>query len=166
MALASLYNLPVNIRQTAATAANATVFAMRNDVNSTVLISIERIELLLAFDTATPLTRATPRYDLVRFSTATPTGGTALSVQRAYSGDPASQIADARFLDTGLTTTNVVFNPAFATIGCPATDATTTHYTRQGISIYLGPGEGFCIRLNTAAIIGQSLVGEIIWSER
>jgi len=160
------YSAPVNLRQTAATAAGATVWSMRNSSSSTVLVFIERISLLLAFDSITPTTRATPRYDLARFSTATPTGGTSISVTQMYSGDGSTQVTDVRFLDTGLTTTGLVFNPPFATIGCPATDATTTKYERMGISLILGVGEGFCIRLNTASIIGQSLTGEIVWSER
>jgi len=160
------YSAPVNIRQSAATASNSTVWAMRNSATSTVTIFIERIELLMAFDSSTPSTRSTPRYDLVRFSTATPTGGTVISVAQMYSGDVGTQVTDARFLDTGLTTTGVVFNPAFATIGCPATDATTTKYQRQGIALMLGAGEGLCIKLNIASVVGQSLTGEIVWSER
>lgn len=160
------YSIPVNIRQTASTASGATVLSIRNSATSTVTIFIERIELLLAFDSATPSTRSTQRYDLVRFSTATPTGGTSISVAQMYSGDVSTQVTDARFLDTGLTITGVVFNPPFVTIGCPATDATTTKYTREGVALLLGIGEGFCIKLNGAAIIGQSLTGEIVWSER
>jgi hypothetical protein len=164
--LSGYYSAPVNIRQTAATGSGATVWAMRNSATSTITVFIERIELLLAFDSGTPITRSLQRYDLVRFSTAIPTGGTAVSVAQMYSGDSGTQVADVRFLDTGLTTTGVVFNPAFCTIGCPATDATTTKYQREGIALILGVGEGFCIKLNGAAVIGQSLSGEIIWSER
>ena len=160
------YSAPINIRQSAATAAGATVFSMRNSATSPEIIYITRIELLLAFDSATPATRSTQRYDLVRFSTATPTGGTVVPVAQMWSGDAGTQVTDARFLDTGLTTTGVVFNPPFATIGCPATDATTTKYQRNDVVIALGIGEGFCIRLNTAAIVGQSLMGEIVWCER
>jgi hypothetical protein len=160
------YSLPIKIRQTATTGSGATIFSMRNGAASTVTIIIDRIELLLAFDSGTPLTRSTQSYDLVRFSTATPTGGTALSVAQMYSGDVGTQITDARWLDTGLTTTGVVFNPPFCTISCPATDATTTKYQREGIALMLGVGEGFCIKLNGAAVVGQSLSGEIVWSER
>jgi hypothetical protein len=160
------YSAPVNIRQSAATGSGATVWAMRNSATSTITVFIEKIELLMAFDAGTPLTRSLQRYDLVRFSTATPTGGTPISVAQMYSGDVGTQVSDVRFLDTGLTTTSVVFNPAFCTIGCPATDATTTKYQREGIALLLGVGEGFCIKLNSAAVIGQSLTGEIVWSER
>jgi hypothetical protein len=160
------YSAPVNVRQTAATAANATIWAMRNSATSTITVFIEKIELLLAFDSGTPITRSTQKYDLIRFSTATPTGGTAITVAQMYSGDTGTQVTDARFLDTGLTTTSMVFNAPFATIGCPATDATTTKYQRDTIALMLGVGEGFCIRLNNAAVVGQSITGEIVWSER
>jgi hypothetical protein len=160
------YSLPVKIRQTAATGSGATIFSMRNGTSSTVTIIIDRIELLIGFDAGTPLTRSTQSYDLVRFSTATPTGGMALTVAQMYSGDVSTQITDARWLDTGLTTTGVVFNPAFCTISCPASDGATTKYEREGIALMLGIGEGFCIKLNGAAVIGQSLSGEIVWSER
>lgn len=163
---AGYYSLPINIRQTAATAANATVFALRNAAASTKTVYIEDIQLLMAFDTATPLTRSLQRYDLVRFTTATPTAGTALTVVAMDSSAAATQVTDARFLDTGLTTTSVVFGSAFATIGCPATDATTSEFSRNGISIKLAPGEGFCIRLTVAAVVGQSLTGCVTWSER
>lgn len=160
------YSLPINIRQSAATGSGATVFAMRNSATSTIVVYIERLTLLMGFDAITPATRSTQRYDLVRFSTATPTGGTTLSPQQSWSGDSSSQVTDARVLDTGLTTTSVVFNPAFATIGCPASDGTTSHYVREAIPVMLGVGEGFCIKLNGAASIGQSLMGEIVWGER
>lgn len=159
------YSAAVNIRQTAATAANATVWAMRNPAASTKTAIIERIYLMLGFDVATPLGRATNRYDLMRFTTATPTAGTAITVVLQDTGSAATQVSDVRFLDTGLTVTSVVFGAAFATISCLTTDGTVTSYLREEIGFKLAPGEGFCIRLNTVATIGQSVVGEVIWRE-
>lgn len=160
------YSLPVRIRQSATTGSGATVWSMRNGAASTVTIIIERIELHPSFDVTTPVTNSLQSYDLVRFSTATPTGGTALSVQQMYSGDSGSQISDARFLDTGLTTTGVVFNPAFCTIGIPAVLGANSVYKRDGIAVMLAAGEGLCIKLNGAAVIGQGLTGEVVWTER
>jgi len=164
--LSGYYSAPVNIRQTATTASGATIWSMRNSATSTVTVYIENINLLLAFDSGTPLTRSTQRYDLIRFSTATPTGGTSISVAQMYSGDSGTQVSDVRWLDTGLTTTGIVFNPAFCTIALPASDGATSYYKRDNIALILGVGEGFCIKLNGAAVIGQSISGEIIWSER
>lgn len=163
---AGYYSTPVNVRQTAATAANATVWSLRNPAASTKTVYIERIYLMMDFDSGTPLGRTLQRYDLERFTTATPTAGTAITVVKMDSSDPTSAVTDVRFLDTGLTTTSVAFGTPFATLGCPATDATTTIYVREAIGFKLAPGEGICIRLNVAAVIGQGLTGEIVWSER
>lgn len=159
------YSLPVNVRQTAATASGATVWAMRNATGATITVNIERIELSVTFD-GTVASGITARYDLIRFSGATPTGGTALTVTQLYSGDTASQLADARFLDTGLTTTGMVFNPPMAVIGCPAALGAMARYTLQGPVLSLGPGEGLCIRTNTTTAIGIAIFGQVVWSER
>ena len=159
------YSLPIKIRQSATTGSGATVFSMRNGASSTVTIYVERIALNVNFDALTPVS-SLQGYDLVRFSTATPTGGTSISVAQMYSGDVGTQISDARFLDTGLTTTGVVFNPPFCTIGVAASNGVTVPFSREGVVLILGVGEGFCIRLNGAALVGQSITGEIVWSER
>lgn len=160
------YSAPVSIRQTAASAANSTVWAMRNAAASTKTVVIERIYLLISFDAGTPITRSFQRYDLVRFSAATPTAGTAVTVVLQDSSNAATQVTDVRFLDTGLTTTGVTFGTSFATVGVPASDGATNVYVRDVVGFKLAPGEGFAIRLNTAAVIGQDLDGEIVWSER
>lgn len=160
------YSAPVNIRQTTNTSANSTVWAMRNSASSTKIIYIERLELNLAFDSGTPLTRSLQRYDFVRFSAANPTGGTALTVVPMDSSSASTQVSDLRFLDTGLTTTGITFSTPILTIGIPATDATSINYGISSIPVILAPGEGFCIRLNVAAITGQSITGFITWSER
>lgn len=162
----NFYSAPVNIRQTAATAANATVWAMRNAAASTKNVVIERIYLMMSFDTATPIGRALLRYDIERFTTATPTAGSAITVVLMDSQQAATQVTDVRFIDTGLTTTSVVFGTPIATIGCPATDATSNHYCRENVGIRLAPGEGLAIRLNVVAVAGQGLTGEIVWSEK
>jgi hypothetical protein len=164
---AAYYSAPVNIRQTAATAANATVWSMRNASGSTKTIYLERIFLSMAFDGATPLTRTSLKYDLVRYTSATPTGGTAITVVAQDSSSAATQVTDVRFLDTGLTTTGVSFGTPIATIICPETDnGPVAQYIREAIAVKLAPGEGFCIRLDVAAVVGQSISGEIVWSER
>lgn len=163
---ANYYSVPVQILQSAATAANATVFSMRNAAASTRTVYIERILLNGTFGVATPLARALLRYGLCRYSTATPTAGTVVPVIEADNGNAATQVTDVRFLDTGLTTAGVVFETPFAIIGIPTTDGTVVQYEREDMSFELAPGEGFCIRLMVAAVAGQGLSGEIIWSER
>lgn len=159
------YSLPVGIRQSTATTAGTTVWSMRNNSGSPKIVMIERISLLMSFDAGTPLTRTSLRYELVRFNTATPSGGTSVSPTMMDSDAPATLVTDARYADTGLTVTSVVFENPFASVGCPASDGASVNYLRD-IPIKLAAGEGLAIRLNVAAMAGQGLFGEIIWSER
>ena len=159
------YSLPISIRQSAATSANQVVWTMRNNAASPKIVMIERINLSMSFDAGTPLTRTSLRYELVRFNSATPTGGTSISPIMMDSNSPATFVTDARYLDTGLTTSGISFENAFGSVGCPASDGATATYSRD-MPIKLGAGEGLAIRLNVAAVTGQGLFGEIIWSER
>lgn len=160
------YATPVNIRQTSTTAANATVWAMRNAANSTKSIIIEKIILMMSFDAGTPIGRSLQRYNIMGFNGATPTGGTSQGVAPLDNNNPATQVTDVRFSDTGLSTTGAAFGNSFLTIGCPATDATTAPFKYDGPPIKLAPGEGLAIRLAIAAVIGEGLTGGVIWSER
>lgn len=161
------YSAPVAIDQTAATAANATVWSMRNPSASTRTVYIERIYLNTTYDDATPVTRQTVRYNLCRFSTATPTAGTVITAIKMDNANPLTQVTDIRFLDTGLTTTGVVFESAFATLSQPATGGIGgTNFVLDKTSLKLAAGEGLCIRLATAALNGIGLCGQIVWSER
>lgn len=160
------YSLPVNIRQSTTTAANTTVWAMRNASGSPKQVVIEKIQLSMAFDAGTPLGRSLQRYEVRRFNTATPTGGTALTPVQMDLLAPATVVTDARAVDTGLSVTSVVFDNSFFVISCPATDATVVQYVRTGIPMKLAAGEGLAIRLNVAAVAGQSICGEVTWSER
>ena len=163
----SFYSLPVNVRQgSTGTAANSTIWSMRNDPTSTKTIVIEEVSLNMSFDMGTPLGRSLQRYDFIRFSAATPTSGTALTVVSTISTNPTSAVTDARFVDTGLTTTGITFGTAFLTVGVPATDSAVVNYQSSNTNIYLNPGEGLCIRLNNASVAGQSITGFISWSER
>lgn len=160
------YSVAINIRQTASTAANATVFAMRNDAASTRKIKIEDIILNMSFDSGTPLGRSLQRYNLVGFNGATPTGGNQIIIASLDNTNPTSQVTDARSVDTGLTMAGVSFGPAIVTVGCPATDATVSQIRISDKRIVLAAGEGLAIRLASSAVAGQGLTGTIVWSER
>jgi len=163
---AAYYSAPVSIRQSAATAAGSTVWTMRNPAASAKTVYIERICLTADFDTGSPLGRTLQRYDLERFTAATPTGGTAVTVATMDTANAATAVTDVRFLDTGLTTTSVVFAAPFVTIGVPTSDGSINPFLRERIGFKLAAGEGLAIRLNNAAVVGQGLTGEIVWSER
>lgn len=160
------YSTYFNIRQTAGTAANSTVFSMRNNASSTRIVLIEKMSLVMGFDTGTPIVRSLQRYYLSGFSAATPTGGTQISAAALETANPATQVTDIRYLDTGLTTSGVSFGNPVANLGCPAVDGSVSSLIVQGIPIKLMAGEGMCVRLASAAVAGQSLTGFIMWSER
>lgn len=160
------YATKVNIRQSAATAAGVTVWSMRNATGSTKTVTIININLIINFDGTTPLAPATLRYDIRRFDTATPTSGTAQTPDPMLGTNPSSQVTDVRSVDTGLTVTSVVFKNIFSTIGVAAQKGTGSYYIRDDVPIQLSPGEGLAIQLSNDAIIGLSLTGEVVWSER
>lgn len=165
------YMLPVNIRQSAATAANATVWAMRN--GATKVMSIRRLRLAMMFD-GTAAATTTLKYTIQRFSAATPTAGTALTVIKKRSSYGASTVADARFLDTGLTTTSVTFEtdahilalPISVTSGNAFYDIQFGRANEPYGDFELAVNEGLCIRLLNTAVVGQGLVGGVEWDER
>jgi hypothetical protein len=159
------YSLPVNLRQSAATTAGTVVWAMRNNSASPKIVMVEEISMIMSFDAGTPITRQSLRYEFVRFNSATPTGGNQITPTMMDSSAPSTMITDARYLDTGLTVSGVVFENAFASVGCPASDGASVTYQRHK-PIKLAAGEGLAIRLTNNAATGQGLFGEIIWSER
>lgn len=160
------YSAQISIEQSASTVANSTVWSMRNSSLSPRFVIIERINLTASFHAATPLGRQTLKYDLRRFNTATPTGGTAVTAIQQDTLSSATGVSDIRVLDTGLTVTNVIFENPFAVISLPAVSGSVSSYIRDNMCFKLAAGEGIAIRLNTSALAGLSLTGEIIWSER
>lgn len=160
------YQLPINIRQTTNTSVGSVVWAMTNSSSSIKQVIIENINIIMSFDEATPSTRTTLAYELVRFNTVTPTGGTSIIPILIDSLTMTSSVTDARSLDTGLTISGIVFENPLTIITCPACDGSSINYVRNRIPIKLLAGEGLAIRLNADAIEGQSISGDIIWSER
>ena len=159
------YMLPINIVQSAATVVNSTVWALRNGGSKAVYI--RRVLLNMGYHGAAVAT--TGRYAIERFDTATPTGGTALTPVKKNSSMPTSAIADVRFLDTGLTTAGVVFGTDLAIIGNQR-QLSAGHLLDMnfagGDELVLNANEGLCIRLNVAAVVGDSLTGFVEWDEK
>lgn len=165
------YALPVNIDQTANTAANSTVWAMRNGASKKMFF--RRLLLAVHFD-GTASAGNTLKYMLTRFSAATPTGGTSLAAAKMQTTFSASTLADARFLDTGLTTTGVTFETEFATLAIPASvtggiifwNCPFIGSNEAKEPFVLNPNEGLAIRLQNAAVTGLGITGSIHWDER
>lgn len=164
---ANYYCARVPIRQTATSAALTTVWAMRHGTSATKDIYIEHYDLSVGFDAANPLTAQSVFYSLHRFDTATPSGGTSFNENKMDTDSSASQVGDIRYLDTGLTTTGVSFNAAYATLGVPAVRGSVRAYQKDNLALRLKAGEGLAIRVaEVAALIGQIITGEVCWSER
>lgn len=159
------FSAPVFIRQSAATTAGNTVWALRMDPSSTKLIYIDEIDLTLSFDSANPATRTTLFYNLCKLQDATPSGGILLNDVKM---DTSNAAADTiiRQLDTGLTTTGVTFGAAMTTFGVPAVSGAVARYQRRETAIKIEPGQGLCIRLNTDAVVGLGINGTICFSQR
>lgn len=161
------YSTYVEIVQSATTAFLQTVFAMRNPLASSKFVTIEELNLAMSFNAATPGTRSTMIYGLGTFSGADPTGGTLSTYYKLDTGDAASVVTPIRFVDTGLSMTGTTLDRIMGIIGLPAVSGgPLNQWKRNNFGILLRPGQGFYIFLTTQAIIGQSLIGEIIWSER
>jgi len=161
-----------NGRITAAIGAGSTLWAMRNGATKT--LSIRRVLLTIGFDGTGVAT--TSLFELVRFSTAAPTGGTAITanVVKKKNSYGASTLADARFNSgAALSVVSVVFEAAFGMWGVPrgATGAVATVDARwrTGLESYdtfnLAINEGIAIRCTVATVIGDSFKGMIEWDE-
>jgi hypothetical protein len=162
--------LPISVRATAATAAPATIWAMRNGGTRT--LYIRKILLQAVFDGTPAGSEAS--YAIKRFTAATPSGGTAISPIKKRSSYPVSTLADARFLDTGLTVAGVTFENAAINFGGPRQNGAACEYNMSfdmgGNENYdcfvLAPNEGLAIQLANAAVIGDSIQGHLEYDER
>lgn len=161
------YSAMVNITQSESTSSGTAVWTLLNPGASPLNLMIQRIFLTMSFDASTPLTGINlQRYQLCRFTGTTPSGGNAGTVVKANTLSPASA-ALVRYVDTGLTMTGVSYESAFCGVSCPEVLGAVSNYTRDRMCFKLAPGEGLAIRISDVdAAVGQSLVGEIVWSLR
>lgn len=165
------YLANINFRHTAADAANSTMWTMRNGATKTVYI--RTIFLTTAFDGTAAA--STLRYSVQRFTTATPTGGSAITIIKKNNSFGASTVADIR-QGGPLTTTSVVFENDAMTFGMPISVTNgiiwNQVYLDQPNQTYanfeLAANEGLAIRVNSAqaAVIGWGMYGFVEWHER
>lgn len=159
-----VYNLPVIVRSTAATAAAPLIWAMRNGTTRT--IRIRQIMLTLDFDGTPAVSSA--QYLLARFSGANPTGGVALAVIRSSTADSLSTLADARQLDTGLGVAGIAFETSFVGLNHARALGTSVCYPLvfgEDRPFVLAGGQGLGIITNVAQVIGDSISGNVSWEE-
>lgn len=159
------YAARMNVRQTAATVGGLVVWAMTNPSGSTKSVYLEKINVCTSFDAVTLVSNALIRWSLLRFTGATPTGGTVVNVSEMDNSNPATSVTDIRFLDTGLTFTGSLETP-YAVIAVPGVQGSTNPYKFDLQSFVLAPGEGFALTTSSTAAAGAAVVGNVIWSER
>lgn len=155
--------IPIGLvgRQTGTPAADVTIWALRN-TSATKVWHIARIILRASFDGTAAATHAI--YRLVRFAGATPSAGTAITGIQKDTGVALPTDYDAREAVAGITTTNLTFDTGFAVLGCQrqvsANAGLTLDFTRdEERPLVLLPGQGLCIRLGAAGVIGDYICG-------
>lgn len=148
--------------------AGTTYWAMRNLGTQTVFI--RRIELKMGFAGTVAASRSV--YEIERFNTATPSGGTAITITKMNNNYPTSSVLDIRFAPGGLTTTGVVFESPFHQVAhtnqLNVDTAQDLDFVGNGehAEFVLAVNEGLAIRSTTAIVSGSYLVGSIFWDER
>jgi len=102
-------------------------------------------------------------YNLIRFRTATPTGGAALT-PILLSGAGTVGIGDARVDEAGLTVTSVTFDTPWAQVGHPRQHGAVPYY-QHNVALELPTGDGLGIRLGALAVAGDSITGWVTFEE-
>lgn len=152
------------------------IFAMRNQVSASnnKVLAIHKVHLRFAF--AGTAAATTQLVTLRRFSTATHSGGNALTLPtdavKNHSNMPNSILLDARYADiTGtapLTETSVVYESSFDRFSLPRNVAASVEHTwnaEVGDAIFIHPGEGLAISVVNTAVVGDTIVGNVEWDE-
>lgn len=145
--------------------AGTVYFSMRN--NGTTKATIKKLLALMNFSGAVVATRSV--YEIVRFSGANMTGGSAVqAVKGSNTTDANSVVTDLRFAPAGLTTTGVTFETNAIAVISHANQLTadTTAEMNFEEELELAPGEGLAIRASTAVVAGTALQGMLFWAER
>ena len=189
------YMAPINIRNTAATAAGAAAVVIRGPAQASPLLKmyIRNIRGTIGFDGTALAASATLRMGLYRGQgVTTASGGTAITAANITKKDStfgSSTILDYRYDATGvgLTTTGITFDAdpihVFSLsviqlqVAVPTTSASAgpvmtfdlDYHTaaRLGSNLVIGPDQHLALRLQTvAAVIGFGIYGSIAWEER
>jgi hypothetical protein len=160
----------------AALAANTTLMAMRFAAASSRKAFINKIQLELNTVTAAAAAAVPALTAFQKFTTATPTGGTARTPTRKNSSEGSTtDMTDVRDSNAALTVTSVVFtdlpimflNPAFTVSGSLVVLEWRfdPNYNQPTV---LQPGEGLCLRTQAAnpATMTWMYSYVIDWSER
>ena len=160
------YYLAQSIPQfTAALAANTAVWAIRNGATRKMKLIITEATMGFAGTAAA----SSMQMSIRRFTTATPTGGTALTtlVTPEDSAMSATTIADARCATAaaGLTTTGAVIgNPIFVGV-VPRSVTGAVFNFEMSRDLVLNPNEGVLVQYDTVGVIGDVVGITMYWGE-
>lgn len=153
-------NIPVF---TAALAANAGLVAIRN--GATRKMKMLLTELTLAFCGTAAATAM--QVSIRRFTTATPSTGTAMTVVLEDSLGSASTVADARYCAAGtaLTITGLVVGAPLFVAACPRSVTGAVFNFEMARDVVLNPNEGIIVQYDTVGVIGDALSATFYWGE-
>lgn len=165
---ADRFFLPISLPVFAVLAANSYVWAMRNGGTKT--INIDKVLLALAFSGVAAANVS--QFELVRFTTANMSGGTAFAlgsnVPKKTTTGNNSTLQDARYNGAAaLVTTGCVFEvqPVMQIgISRAVTSQSITQWL-DNLDINLLPNEGIALRATAATVVGDTVLGTIRWSE-
>lgn len=187
-----IYSVAVNV-QPATTLTNGTAYwSMRNTASGggkSVYIrgmTLNLSQTAVNVSTTASIAPARSILEFIRFSGATPTGGSTYTVIKRRNADAATVVTDVRYNPTGLSMTSVVaeaspfllvaitnagvgFSPAANNNPSSATYVTQQlDWTNGGEEgrIILAPGEGLTIRANGTLQTNCAVLGMIWWDER
>lgn len=132
----------------ASLAANTTLASMRNGASKN--IHINRLRVAMSVATVGTSALVSGAIGWQRFTTATPTGGTARTVARKRTSYSATTIADVRDSNAALTVTSVAFTDLFSMINVPIMTAGIQTIWAIDLDehdhIVLEANEGICLR--------------------
>jgi hypothetical protein len=167
---AESYSAIIDIAPATTLTDGTTYWSMRNNGGGGRVALIRQIELIMLFTGTAAASVSSYRFE--RFNTATPTGGSSITANKFKNSYANTTMTDIRFLNTGLTTTSVVFE-ATGFIRTGHMNQLTANvvqdfkwHVSETVKQELAAGEGLCIRANGALVAGTRMIGQITWDER
>ena len=145
----------------AALAAGTTLAALRHGTGATTKVYITRLHITISIATIGVTAGVPGQITWQRFTTATPTGGTARTAARKdASTGSGTQIIGCQDLASALTVTSVAFTDVFVAEAIPnSTVGASYEYVTdldEDEFIVLAAGDGICLRTSVAAPATQT----------
>lgn len=145
----------------AALAANTPLMSMRHGAGATTKVYITRLHVTISIATIGASAGVPGQITWQRFTTATPTGGTARTPARKdASTGSGTQVADVRDNNAALTVTSVAFTDIFVAEAIPNSTVGASYEYSTDLDedefIVLAAGDGICLRTSVAAPATQT----------